>query len=184
MPAPTATRTARMTVEADRVPGAGHAAKLAEILNRWPSAGVAAGVVRDGSLAWYSGVGVADIGSKDPIAPDTVFRIASITKTFTAIAVMQLCERGLVDLDAPASEYLRSFRLVPAEAGYQPTVRAGRAFAWARVQIAASTFDFPTLGPPTSAQTRPGANPTDRAGRNPRIRTSRTPNSAAAIAAP
>ena len=50
-----------------------------------------------------------------PITGDTVFRIASLTKTFTGVAVMQLFERGLVDLDAPANDYLRTFRLVPAK---------------------------------------------------------------------
>ena len=55
---------------------------------------------------------------------DTVFRIASLTKTFTAIAVMQLWEQGLVDLDAPANDYLRTFRLVPTKASLRPaTVR-------------------------------------------------------------
>ena len=50
--------------------------------------------------------------------------IASITKTFTAIAVMQLWEQGRIDLDAPASEYLRSYRLVAAQPGDRPaTVR-------------------------------------------------------------
>lgn len=39
-----------------------------------------------------------------------MFRTGFITKTFTAIAVMQLCEQGLVDLDAPANDYLRSIR--------------------------------------------------------------------------
>ena len=52
-----------------------------------------------------------------------MFRIGSITKTFTAIAVMQLWEHGLVDLDAPANDYLRTFRLIPAEPSFQPTVR-------------------------------------------------------------
>ena len=51
---------------------------------------------------------------------DTVFRIGSITKVFTAIAVMQLCEEGLVDLDAPAGNYLRSYELVLARAGFRP----------------------------------------------------------------
>ena len=55
-------------------------------------------------------------GPLAPITEDTVFRIGSITKTFTAIAVMQLWERGLVDLDAPANDYLRSFRLPAAAA--------------------------------------------------------------------
>ena len=55
---------------------------------------------------------------------DTVFRIGSITKTFTAVAVMQLWEQGLIDLDAAANDYLRAYRLVPAKASWRPaTVR-------------------------------------------------------------
>lgn len=96
---------------------------VATVLDRWPSAGLAAAVIRDGSLDWFLGHGVANVESKAPITPDTVFRIASITKTFTAIAIAQLWERGVVDLDAPASEYLRSFRLVPAQPDFQPTLR-------------------------------------------------------------
>jgi CubicO group peptidase (beta-lactamase class C family) len=97
---------------------------VAEFLDRWPSAGLAAAVVRDGSLEWFLGHGVADVQSREPITEDTVFRIGSITKTFTAIAVMQLWERGLLDLDASANEYLRSFRLIPAKASLRPaTVR-------------------------------------------------------------
>ena len=99
-------------------------ALITEALDRWPSAGLAVGVIRDGGLAWFHGHGVADVASKAPITPDTVFRIGSITKTFTAIAVMQLWEQGLLDLDAPANNYLRTFRLVPANSELRPaTVR-------------------------------------------------------------
>jgi len=94
--------------------------RVDEVLNRWPSAGLAVGVVRNGSLEWFYGHGVADIATKTPVTEDTVFRIGSITKTFTAIAVLQLCEQGLVDLDAPASEYLRACRLIPAKAAFRP----------------------------------------------------------------
>ncbi len=87
------------------------------ILNRRPSVGLALGLVRDGRLEFFHGHGFADIGSDTPVTEDTVFRIASITKTFTAIAVMQLWERGLIDLDAPANDYLRAYRLIPAKAG-------------------------------------------------------------------
>ena len=97
--------------------------KVAEALDRRPSAGLAVVLVRNGSLEWFLGHGVADVESKEPITEDTVFRIGSITKTFTAIAVMQLCERGLVDLDAPANDYLRTFRLIPAKPSFRPTVR-------------------------------------------------------------
>jgi CubicO group peptidase (beta-lactamase class C family) len=99
---------------------AGLNARVAEILERWPSAGLAAGLIRSGSLEWFLGHGVADAGSKAPVTQHTVFRIGSLTKTFTAIAVMQLQEQGLVDLDAPASDYLRSIRLIPAKAGFRP----------------------------------------------------------------
>lgn len=94
--------------------------RVAEILNRWPAGGLALGVVRNGSLDWFHGHGLADIASKTPVTEDTVFRIGSISKTFTAVAVMQLSEQGLVDLDAPAAYYLRAYRLIPAKARFRP----------------------------------------------------------------
>jgi CubicO group peptidase (beta-lactamase class C family) len=99
-------------------------ARVNEMLNRWPTVGLAVGVVRDGRLAFFSGHGFSDIASHTPVTEDTDFRIASITKTFTAIAVMQLWEQGLIDLDAPANDYLRAYKLVPAKASFRPaTVR-------------------------------------------------------------
>ncbi|MCI0687505.1 MAG: beta-lactamase family protein, partial [Sporichthyaceae bacterium] len=98
--------------------------RVRETLNRWPAVGLALGVVRDGSLDFFYGHGVADIATSTPVTQDTVFRIGSVTKTFTAIAVMRLWERGLVDLDAPANDYLRAYHLVPAKARFRPaTVR-------------------------------------------------------------
>jgi CubicO group peptidase (beta-lactamase class C family) len=99
-------------------------AGVEEILNRHPAVGLAVGVVRDGSLAFFYGHGVADIASGRPVTEDTVFRIGSLTKTFTAMAVMQLWEQRLLDLDAPANDYLRAYKLVPAKAAHRPaTVR-------------------------------------------------------------
>lgn len=94
-------------------------ARVAEILNHHPSVGFALGVVRDGSMDFHAH-GVANVVNRRPVTEDTVFRIASITKTFTAIAVMQLWEQGLVDLDAPANEYLRAYQLVPAREDWRP----------------------------------------------------------------
>ena len=68
---------------------------VAQVLDHWPCAGMAVAVIRDGALAWFHGHGLADVAAKRPITEDTVFRVASITKTFTAIAVMQLWEQGL-----------------------------------------------------------------------------------------
>jgi CubicO group peptidase (beta-lactamase class C family) len=93
---------------------------VAAICSRHPAVGLAVGLVRDGRLRAFCGHGLADIASGTPVTEDTVFRIGSITKTFTAIAVLQLCEEGLVDLDAPADEYLRGYRLFPAAPGNKP----------------------------------------------------------------
>lgn len=97
---------------------------VAAELRRWPSAGVAAAVVRTSSPVQFFCHGLADVASGRRISESTVFRIGSLTKTITAVAVMQLCEQGLVDLEAPASDYLRAFQLVPSSAGFGPvTVR-------------------------------------------------------------
>jgi CubicO group peptidase (beta-lactamase class C family) len=80
-------------------------------------------VVRDGAVDFLCH-GVTDVRSGRPVTQDTVFRIGSLTKTVTAVAVMQLCEHNLVDLDAPANDYHRAFQLVSAKASFGPaTVR-------------------------------------------------------------
>jgi len=97
--------------------------RIDEILNRRPAVGLAVSVIRGGH-AEFQARGLAEIATSAPITEDTVFRIGSITKLFTAIAVMQLVKDGRVDLDAPASGYLRAYRLVLTEAGWRPaTVR-------------------------------------------------------------
>ena len=96
---------------------------LASALTRWPTTGMAIAVVRNGAVDFLCH-GVADVHTRRPVTNDTVFRIGSLTKTITAVAVMQLCERGVIDLDAPANDYLHAFQLVPANATFGPaTVR-------------------------------------------------------------
>jgi CubicO group peptidase (beta-lactamase class C family) len=97
-------------------------AAVRAIVSRRPAVGLALGVLVGGRLELFHGHGLADIASKTPVTEGTVFRIGSVTKLFTAIAVMQLAEQGRVDLDVPAKEYLRAYRLV--ENGFRPpTVR-------------------------------------------------------------
>jgi CubicO group peptidase (beta-lactamase class C family) len=83
------------------------------MLDRRPTVGLALGLVRPSGLEFLHTSGFANIDAGTPVTADTGFRIASITKTFTTIAVMQLWEQGLVDLDRPVNDYLRSFRLRP-----------------------------------------------------------------------
>jgi CubicO group peptidase (beta-lactamase class C family) len=68
--------------------------------------GLAFGVVVDGDLAYAKGFGVADLGTRAPVDADTVFRIGSITKTFTSLAILRLRDAGKLSLDDPAARYL------------------------------------------------------------------------------
>jgi CubicO group peptidase (beta-lactamase class C family) len=93
---------------------------VARVLDRWPSAGLAVAVVRDGEPPWFHAHGVGSVTTRTPVTPETVFRIGSLTKTCTAVAVLQLWEQGRVDLDAPANDYLSSFRLRPTRPDLRP----------------------------------------------------------------
>jgi CubicO group peptidase (beta-lactamase class C family) len=70
---------------------------------------LSAAVVKDNQLIWSKGYGLADVEQKLPARSDTVYRLASVTKSITAIAVMQLVEAGKLDLDAPIQQYCPSY---------------------------------------------------------------------------
>jgi CubicO group peptidase (beta-lactamase class C family) len=70
-------------------------------------AGAVISVVKDGHVLFQKGYGYADVEEKKPVVPDqTLFRPGSISKLFTATAVMQLVEQGKLDLDRDVNEYL------------------------------------------------------------------------------
>jgi CubicO group peptidase (beta-lactamase class C family) len=71
--------------------------------------GLAYAVVADGEVTTTGARGVLKIGGDQKVTPDTAFLTGSISKSFTALAVMQLVEAGKIDLDAELSQYLRSF---------------------------------------------------------------------------
>ena len=75
--------------------------------------GLAYGVVVDGSLVISGAHGYANLEKQIPATPKSVFRIASMTKSFTAMAILRLRDRGKVDLEAPASRYLPELRKLP-----------------------------------------------------------------------
>lgn len=68
--------------------------------------GLSAALVVDQEVIWAFGVGYSDKKSKTPADENTIFRVASVSKLFTATAVMQLVEDGLVDLDEPITTYI------------------------------------------------------------------------------
>jgi CubicO group peptidase (beta-lactamase class C family) len=109
-PAPTATPAApatmaRLIPEIDR---------LFETFQRESHApGLIYGIVADGRLVHVRGFGVQDIEARRPVTADSLFRIASMSKAFTALAILRLRDEGRISLDALAETYvpeLRSWR--------------------------------------------------------------------------
>ncbi|WP_421854666.1 serine hydrolase domain-containing protein [Novosphingobium sp.] len=72
--------------------------------------GMVFGVVKDGRLAYVKTEGVQDITAKRPVTPDTLFRIASMTKAFTAMSILKLRDEGRLALDDPADRYVPEMR--------------------------------------------------------------------------
>jgi len=72
--------------------------------------GVSAAIIINDSVILKKGFGYADKDSKIPMTENTVVNIASATKTFTALAIMQLQEKGLLDINQPLNKYLSQFK--------------------------------------------------------------------------
>src|SRR5579884_3030147 len=69
-------------------------------------------LVKDGKVIFSKGYGYANLEKQTPVNPDrTVFRVASVSKVFTATAVMQLAESGKLDLNRDVNLYLSRFKV-------------------------------------------------------------------------
>lgn len=80
---------------------------MKEAMEKYHVPGVTLSVVKDGEVYFKQGYGYSDLANKTPVNPDeTLFRIGSITKLFTATATMQLYERGYLDLEDEVNKYL------------------------------------------------------------------------------
>ena len=79
------------------------------MLEEWEVPGASIAIARDGKLVLARGYGLADVENEEPVAPDSLFRTASISKPITAVAVLQLVEEGLLDLDERVFEVLDEF---------------------------------------------------------------------------
>src|SRR5688572_17603620 len=72
--------------------------------------GLVYGIVSNGKLIHVRGIGVQDLESRRPVTADTLFRIASMTKAFTALTVLKLRDEGKLQLDAAAEIYVSEMR--------------------------------------------------------------------------
>lgn len=86
-----------------------------------PGTGLA--IVKDGEVLYAQGYGLRNTVTGAAVTPQSLFAIGSVTKSFTALGVMQLVQEGKLDLDTPVITYLPDFKLSDAEATKTVTVR-------------------------------------------------------------
>jgi D-alanyl-D-alanine-carboxypeptidase/D-alanyl-D-alanine-endopeptidase len=84
-------------------------AALEELAQKHHVPGLMFGLVADGALRWTKAIGLADREAERPVTPDTAFRIASMTKNMTALAILMLRDAGKLALDAPVGDYVPEF---------------------------------------------------------------------------
>ncbi len=86
-------------------------AVLEQTVMQWDLPGLAVGLVRGDEIVFQQALGVQSTATGTPITPDSVFCVASVSKCFVATAVMQMVERGELELDAPVVKHLPYLRL-------------------------------------------------------------------------
>ena len=100
--------------------------EIEKLFNTWVERrrmpGAVFGIVVDGELVWVKTAGVQDTATKAPVTPDTVFRIASMTKSFTAMAILKLRDEGKLSLDDPAERYVPALASLPYPTKDSPAI--------------------------------------------------------------
>lgn len=114
--------------------------------------GAVAIVVRNGKTAYLKAFGVSDVGTKNAVRSDDIFRIASQTKAITSLAVMMLFEEGKFLLDDPISRYIPQFSEPKVLSGFNPadssftTVKANREITIRDLLTHTSGIDYAAIG--------------------------------------
>ena len=109
-------------------------------------------VVKNNEVIYYKGLGYADKATKKQMANDAIYRIMSQTKAITSLGILQLLEKGLLQLDQPVSEYIPSFKNAKVLATFNPkdssytSVPAKRAITIRDLLTHSSGIDYTDIG--------------------------------------
>jgi CubicO group peptidase (beta-lactamase class C family) len=97
-------------------------ARVSELLSEYRIPSAAIGVLHDGEITDFA-VGVKNLPTEEPATTDTIYQCGSMTKTWTALAFMQLVDEGKVGLDEPVRTYLPGFKVADPEVSANVTPR-------------------------------------------------------------
>jgi len=84
--------------------------RMTDLMARWHLPGAQLAIAKDGRLVLSRGYGYADLERKQPVQPDSLFRIGSVSKTLTAVAILKLLESGLINLNDKAFRILSDLK--------------------------------------------------------------------------
>ncbi|EFH83562.1 serine hydrolase [Ktedonobacter racemifer] len=97
-------------------------ARVSELLSEYWIPSAAIGILHDGEITNFA-VGVKNLSTEEPVTTNTIYQCGSMTKTWTALAFMQLVDEGKVDLDEPVRTYLPGFKVADPEVSAKVTPR-------------------------------------------------------------
>jgi CubicO group peptidase (beta-lactamase class C family) len=103
-------RSDQADLDIERLKGAGRL--FQDAVDRKQIAGAVLLVAKNGVIAFHEAVGKQDVEAGTPMTPQSIFRIASMTKPVTSVAVMMLAEQGKLDLSDPISRFLPEFKFM------------------------------------------------------------------------
>jgi CubicO group peptidase (beta-lactamase class C family) len=95
---------------------------IADTMQRLPIPGLSLAIVKNDQVVYMQGYGNAN-AHHDPVTPQTIFMLESVSKTFTALAIRQLASAGKISLDEPLQKYIPEFHLADEQAAHSITIQ-------------------------------------------------------------
>ncbi|MBP8614180.1 MAG: beta-lactamase family protein [Firmicutes bacterium] len=97
---------------------------VCKLMEKTRAPGVAVGISVDGSMEYFKGFGLSDVEKNQPITEDTVFGLASLTKSFTALCINLLAEEKKLSVSHPVKRYLPEFSIRGSDAAHKMTIHS------------------------------------------------------------
>ena len=133
--------------------------RLADRMEHYKVPGVSIAVIQDASVLWIKHYGVTDVRNPVPVNESTMFNVGSMSKAVTSAVILSLARDGLVDLEAPVNDQLRSWTLPENEFTSQAPVTPLRLLNHSGGTVFSPGFPYPTEALPTLPQLLEGLPP-------------------------